>query len=82
MKVSGDSQERYKAWDGGDASAVEGILGDNIFFHDNTDASDRAADMLFHSCVFDVTKLTEFGSNYVGNESDVETALHTCRFEE
>jgi hypothetical protein len=82
QKVSGDSQNRYEPWDGGAASAVEGILGDNIFFHANdTDNADKAADVLFHNCVFDVDKLTEFGSNYVGNETDVEDALYTCRFE-
>src|SRR5688572_28930690 len=82
QKISGDSQERYEPSDGGSADDVEGILGDNIIFHDNTDASDRAADLLFHGVVFDVAKLTEFGSNYVGNEADVEEALYTCRFEE
>lgn len=81
-KVQGDAQERYEKWDGVNPAAIEGILGDNIWFHDDTDASDRAADMLFHGVVFDVTKLTEFDSNYVTNETDVENALYTCRFEE
>lgn len=77
QKVSGDSQNRYEVWDGGTAADIEGILGDNIYFYDNSEASDRAADMLFHNCVFDSSKIL----NYAGNESDLATALHTCRFD-
>lgn len=73
-KISGDGQDRYEAYDG--TGTPEGVLGDNIYFFDNTDASDRAADMLFHGCVFDTNKLI----GYSGNETAVKNALHTCQF--
>jgi len=73
-KVSGDSQVRYEEYDG--TGTPEGVLGDNIYFFDNTEASDRAADMLFHGCVFDINKLI----GYTGNEAAVEAALSTCQF--
>ena len=72
-----DSQERYKPYESGGSEVVAGILGDTVYFHDNTDASDKPADMLFHGCVFDKAKLT----GYTGNEAAVEAALPTCRFE-
>lgn len=73
-KAAGDSQERYVAYDGTGTPA--GILGDNIYFFDQTDASDRAADMLFHGCVFDTNKLI----GYAGHETAVQNALSTCKF--
>ncbi len=73
-KVSGDGQERYEKYTGTGTPA--GVLGDNIYFFDNTDASDRAADMLFHGCVFDTNKLI----GYSGNETAVQNALKTCQF--
>lgn len=78
-KAAGDSQNRYVAYGG--AGTVAGILGDNIYFYDDTDASDEAADMLFHGCVFNVNKLVGDDRDYEGNESAVQDALHTCRFE-
>jgi hypothetical protein len=74
-KVSGDSQNRYKRYTG--SGDIEGILGDNVFFYDGTDASDEPADMLFHGCVFDSSKIIDFASY----ESAVRTALPTCRFD-
>jgi hypothetical protein len=73
-KVSGDGQDRYTAYNG--TGTPEGVLGDNIYFFDNTHASDRAADMLFHGCVFDTNKLI----GYAGNETAVKNALATCKF--
>jgi hypothetical protein len=74
-KVSGDSQNRYKRYTG--SGDIEGILGDNVFFYDGTDASDEPADMLFHGCVFDSSKIIDFASY----ESAVRDALPTCRFD-
>lgn len=77
-KISADGQDRYEAYDG--SGTVEGILGDNIYFYDDTDASDEPADMLFHGCVFNVDKLTGADRGYVGNETAVKNALKTCSF--
>lgn len=74
-KVSGDSQNRYKRYTG--SGTIEGILGDNIYFYDNTAASDEPADMLFHGCVFDSSKIVDFATY----ESALRTALNTCRFD-
>jgi hypothetical protein len=78
--VSGDSQNRYEVWDGNSPNTIEGILGDNVYFYDDTDASDEPADMLFHGVVFDTTKLGGADRAYEGNESDVAGALPTCKF--
>jgi hypothetical protein len=75
-KIPGDSQGRYRKYTGAGGEAVEGILGDNVYFYDGTDKSDQGADMLFHGCVFDATKIVDWASH----ESAVRTALNTCRF--
>lgn len=75
-KISGDSQNRYARYDG--TGTIAGILGDNIYFFDNTDNSDRAADMLNHGCVFNKNKIIDFGAY----ESDLRTAMPSCRFDE
>lgn len=74
-KISGDSQNRYQRYTG--TGTIEGILGDNIFFYDNSADSDEPADMLFHNCVFDSSKIIDFASY----ESDLATDLPTCRFD-
>lgn len=76
-KVPGDSQNRYRKYTGAGGEAVEGILGDNIWFYDNTDNSDRAADMLFNGCVFDSSKIIDFATH----ETALREALNTCRFD-
>lgn len=75
QKVSGDSQNRYEPHDG--VGDIEGILADNVFFYDASDASDTPVDMLFHGCVFNKDKIID----YETYKSDLEDALHTCRFE-
>lgn len=78
QKVSGDSQVRYEKYAGGGAGDIEGILGDNIFFYnDDPEVSDKPADMLFHGCVFDSSKIVDYASY----ASDLATALPTCRFD-
>ncbi len=77
-KIPGDSKGRYRKYSGSLGEVVEGILGDNKFFYDNTDKSDEPADMLFHGCVFDASKIVDWGSH----EAAVRAALNTCRFVE
>jgi hypothetical protein len=77
-KVPGDSQGRYRQYTGAGGEAVEGILGDNVYFYDDTDASDEPADMLFHGCVFNKDKIIDFDDH----DAAVEAALPTCRFDE
>jgi len=76
-KIPGDSQNRYRKYTGAGGEAVAGILGDHIFFYDNTAASDEPADMLFHGCVFDKSKIVDF----VAQETALRAALTTCRFD-
>lgn len=76
-KVDGDPT-KYKKYEAVGAEAIEGILGDNIYFYDSTSASDEPADMLFHGCVFDAAKIID----YVTHETALKAALHTCRFDE
>jgi len=73
-KVSGDSKNRYTRYDGTGTPA--GVLGDNIYFYDNTHASDRAADMLIHGVVFIKDRI-----DFAGQEAAVRAALPTCRFD-
>lgn len=77
-KVPSDSRNRYKEFTGAGGEAIEGVLGDNIYFIDNTNASDEGADMLFHSCVFNAAKI----KNYNTHETALKAALYTCRFDE
>lgn len=74
-KITGDGQNRYARYDG--SGTIAGVLGDNIYFYDATDASDRGADMLFHGVVFDKEKIIDYNA-FAG---DLATALFTCRFE-
>jgi hypothetical protein len=76
-KVPGDSQNRYRAYTAQVGEAVEGILGTNVFVYDTTEASDEPADSLFHSCVFDKSKIIGF----VTYEDDLREALNTSRFD-
>src|SRR5438552_13344575 len=46
-KVPSDTKNRYKEYTGAGGEAVAGILGDNIFFVDNSLASDEGAPMYF-----------------------------------
>ena len=60
---------------------VAGILGHTCEFWlgpgiDASTNTDRPVPVLHHGCDFDVSKLV----GYVGNETDVEAALHTCIF--
>lgn len=77
-KIPGDSKGRYRKYSGAPSEVVEGILGDNKFFYDQTDKSDEPADMLFHGCVFDASKIVDWGTY----EVQVRAALNTCRFVE
>lgn len=76
-KVAGDGQNRYKQYEAGGGEAIEGILGDNVLFHDATEAADKPIDMLFHGCVFDLNKIVD----YATYDTDLADALFTCRFE-
>lgn len=75
-RIDGDDQKRYARYDG--TGEVAGILGDNIYFVDDTDNSDKAADMLNHGCVFNKDKIIDFDAF----ESDVRDAMPSCRFDE
>lgn len=77
-KVPGDPQKRYRKFTGASGEAIEGILGDNIYFYDDTDASDEPADMLKHECVFVKDKIIDYNTHAAA----LATALFTCRFED
>lgn len=77
-KIPGDSKNRYRRYTDQAGEEIVGVLGDNIFFYDNTSpVSDEGADMLFHACVFDSSKIIDFATY----ESDLRAALPTCRFD-
>ncbi len=73
-RISGDSQNRYEEYDG--SGTIEGILGDNVEFYDNTSASDTPVDMLFHGCAFNYNKII----GYDDYETELKAALTTCVF--
>lgn len=77
-KVPGSDGAKYQQFTGAGGEAIEGVLGDNIFFYDSSEASDEPADMLFHGCVFDAAKIIDYDTH----ESALKDALHTCRFDE
>lgn len=72
--VPGDTQGRVQKWTSG---TIVGILGSNIFFEGEGDAYDAPAEAYFHGCVFDKTKIVDYGDA----DSDLATDLPTCRFE-
>lgn len=76
-KVPGDDQNRYRRYTAQASEEIEGILGDNIYFYDNTEASDEPADSLFHNCVFDKSKIIDFDTY----EAALRDALNTSRFD-
>lgn len=69
------AQDYYKPYDG--TGTIAGVLGDNIYFHDAA-GERKAADMLFHGCVFNKNKIIDFATY----EADLATDLPTCRFED
>jgi hypothetical protein len=73
-KTSGGKYRRYTNSGG---ETIVGILTDNIYFYDNTDASNEPAALFIHSCVFDKTKIIDYNAY----KTAVEAALHTCRFD-
>lgn len=77
-KIPADPQKRYAQFTGGGGEVIEGILGDNIYFYDGTNASDEPADMLFHGCVFNAAKIIDYGTH----EAALKAALTTCLFDE
>jgi hypothetical protein len=76
-KVPGDAQQRYKKFEDEVGEEIEGVLAENHFFYDDTDISDQPAAMLFHSCVFDSSKVID----YETYDTELATALPTCRFD-
>jgi len=77
-KIPGDSKKRYRQFTGAPGEVIEGVLGDNKFFYSANDESDTGADMLFHNCVFDASKIVD----YAAREVALKAALTTCLFDE
>lgn len=69
------ARDYYKPFDG--TGTIAGVLGDNIYFHSDTEER-HAADMLFHGCVFNKNKIIDFDTH----ETDLRADLATCRFED
>jgi hypothetical protein len=77
-RIPGDTQNRYKQFEGAGGEVIEGILGDNVFFYDESSAADEPADMLFHGCVFRADKIID----YATHETALKAALNTSKFDE
>ena len=76
VEVDGDDQRRATQYEG--TGDIIGILTDNIYFYDDSDASDQPAAAFKHTAVFDKAKIIDF-DDY---ETELKDELYTCRFEE
>lgn len=75
-KINPGTDDRVTEYDG--SGTIVGILADNVFFDGDSTAYDKPINAFVHGCVFDKSKII----NFVTYESDLGTALFTCRFED
>lgn len=76
--IAKTTDDTYRRYTNSGGEEIVGVLTDNIYFYDDTEASNEPAAVFFHDAVFNKNKIVDYNA-YV---TALKAALPTCRFEE
>jgi hypothetical protein len=68
---------KYRRYTNSNSEVIVGVLTDNVYFVDDTTASNEPAAVFTHTAVFNKNKIVDYNAY----KTALEAALFTCRFE-
>jgi hypothetical protein len=75
--IARTSGGKYRRYTNSGGETIVGVLTDNVYFYDATEASNEPAAIFTHTAVFNKAKIIDYNAY----KTALEAALHTCRFE-
>lgn len=76
--IAKSADDKYRRYTNSGGEEIVGILTDNVYFYDDTEASNEPASVFTHTAVFNKAKIIDYNAY----KTALEAALYTCRFED